>query len=46
MSTARSTSVQHSELGERKKYGLPAFWVVTINVEYGGINHLANVRTI
>jgi hypothetical protein len=35
-----------SEPGAKGKYGHPTFWVVAINVEYGGIDHLANVRTV
>ena len=31
---------------EKEKCEHPAFWIVAINVEYRGVNHLANIRTV
>jgi hypothetical protein len=30
----------------KDNYGNPAFWIVAIDMEYGGVDHLANVGTI
>ena len=31
---------------EAKKDGRLAFWIVSVNVEYGSVDHLSNIRAV